>query len=764
MIIFTGNILDLVLSSTPDLITDLRVQEDLMDSDHSCVIFNININLKSSHALPKVVLNFKKANLEELKRTLNYVPWHVAMLDDDLDLNIMKWEDLFWAAVKEFVPTKRIKDKQTPPWIDAEVKALCRKKDRASYKASKSKSQVHIDHFKSLRREVKKLIRLKYQSYLKKLADDVKKEPKKFWNFYSSKTKSRKLPSSIKRDIFDSSPVTSSLDKANLFNNYFQSVFNKDTNEPPPPGSHSTVNVHKHLSHITIDSSEIKSILANLNPSKSPGPDGIPARLLKETAPQLCNSLTILFNKSLNEGLFPSQWKDCNLTPVHKSDHKDIVTNYRGIALLSIISKALERCVHTRIYDHVQDLLYNLQHAFRAKRSCVTQLLKYVDNLAKTMDSGGQTDIIYLDMAKAFDRVPHEKLLYKLEMLGIRNPLLSWIRDYLSNRRHRVMIEGIASDWHKIPSGVPQGSIIGPIFFLIYINDIANDLTVGTTIPLYADDAKCYREIRESVDNRILQNDLFQIQTWSELWGMGFNTNKCKHLCVTRRRNPLDFTYHIGKHELAKVTQEKDLGVMMNSKLTWHDHVINKVATANKILCIIKRSLGRNNTDTDIIRRLYIHLVRPHLEFASEVWSPHQIFLKDMLEAVQRRATRLMVKNKPYKERLQELNLLSLTSRREYLDLVFLYKCMHNYVDSELPNYLELYDLSKCVYQLRNKKLTFKSISARTNSFKFSFFPRVATAWNDLPLDIRECASLSEFKSKLKKYYIVVDSDKVFGR
>ena len=161
---------------------------------------------------------------------------------------------------------------------------------------------------------------------------------------------------------------------------------------------------------------------------------------------------------------------------------------------------------------------------------------------------------------------------------------------------------------------------------------------------------------------------------------------------------------------------------------------------------------------------LYIHLVRPHLEFASEVWSPHQIFLKDMLEAVQRRATRLMVKNKPYKERLQELNLLSLTSRREYLDLVFLYKCMHNYVDSELPNYLELYDLSKCAYQLRNKKLTFKSISARTNSFKFSFFPRVATAWNDLPLDIRECASLSDFKSKLKKYYIVVDSDKVFGR
>ena len=247
--------------------------------------------------------------------------------------------------------------------------------------------------------------------------------------------------------------------------------------------------------------------------------------------------------------------------------------------------------------------------------------------------------------------------------------------------------------------------------------------------------------------------------------------------------------------------------------MTWHDHVINKVATANKILCIIKRSLGRNNTHTDIIRRLYIaakvksarikssvikrtatlkfsrfladyyRKCYVHLEFASEVWSPHQIFLKDMLEAVQRRATRLMVQANDQiscrslrkccalliKELFKsfdskDLNLLSLTSRREYLDLVFLYKCMHNYVDSELPNYLELYDLSKCAYQLRNKKLTFKSISARTNSFKFSFFPRVATAWNDLPLNIWECASLSDFKSKLKKYYIVVDSDKVFGR
>ena len=148
-----------------------------------------------------------------------------------------------------------------------------------------------------------------------------------------------------------------------------------------------------------------------------------------------------------------------------------------------------------KVYNHVEDLLHPDQHAFRKLRSCVTQLVQHVHSLAETLDSGGQTDVIYLDMAKAFDRVPHEKLLYKLEMLGLRNPLLAWIKDYLTNRRHRVIIEGTASDWKRATSGVPQGSIIGPSLFLVYVNDIAENLSADTSIPLYADDAKCSRVI-----------------------------------------------------------------------------------------------------------------------------------------------------------------------------------------------------------------------------------------------------------------------------
>ena len=258
--------------------------------------------------------------------------------------------------------------------------------------------------------------------------------------------------------------------------------------------------------------SEILTTLQSLNPSKSSGPDGIPSRLLKELAPEISSSITCIFNKSLYEGSFPSNWKDC------KADQKDIVSNYRGIALLPILSKVLERHVHTRLYHHVSDFLNVNQHGFRQHRSCVTQLLQFVHSTAKSLDAGIQTDVIYVDMAKAFDKVPHEKLLYKLEMVGVRGQLLAWFRSYLTNRRHRTVIEGYASDRRYVPPGVPQGSIIGPLLFLIFVNDITVNIDADTNMPLYADDAKCFRELLSLDDHDALQKDLYSIEDWSDLY------------------------------------------------------------------------------------------------------------------------------------------------------------------------------------------------------------------------------------------------------
>ena len=244
-------------------------------------------------------------------------------------------------------------------------------------------------------------------------------------------------------------------------------------------------------------------------------------------------------------------------------------------------------------------------------------------------------------MAKAFDKVLHEKLLYKLEMVGVRDP---WFRSYLANKRHRTVIDGFASDWRYVPSGVPQESIIGPLLFLIFINDIADDISTDTSIPLYADDPKCYRKLLDPVDQAILQSGLNTIVHWSELWGMPYNASKCKHFSLTKKQKPLEttnFLAHAG-NVLSKSACEKDLGVLVNSKLSWHDHIVNKVNQAHKVLRLIKRTCGIQ-ANTDVIKKLHINLVRPRLDNASQVWSPHQAYLSNMIEGVQRRATKLMV-------------------------------------------------------------------------------------------------------------------------
>jgi hypothetical protein len=185
------NILDLILTNFPDLIPELSVIESFVDSDHRSVLFKIKTGNNYKSTGKRTVFNYKKADWDELKRTLLYIPWHVAMLDEDINQNLIKCEDLLWAAINEFIPTKQVKNKHTPPWIDREVKNLCRKKDQTSRRALRTKNPAHIERFKQLRRDVKRLINKKYQAYLTTLADSVQSEPKKFWSFYSVKTKSK---------------------------------------------------------------------------------------------------------------------------------------------------------------------------------------------------------------------------------------------------------------------------------------------------------------------------------------------------------------------------------------------------------------------------------------------------------------------------------------------------------------------------------------------------------------------------------------------
>ena len=252
-----NNILDLVFTSTPDLVNDVSASEGFVDRDHRSVTCTIDLNLDRVTPRPKFVLDFKKANLRELQNTLHYIPWDFSLLDNDINTNLSNWEDLFWSAVNEFIPKKKIKDRLTPPWIDKEVKTLCRKKYRASRKALKSKDPKDIEYFKAIRRKCKKLIRSKYNGYLNDLSKQISTNPKKFWNFHSSKTKTRRIPSALIKDENGSQLIIDAFARANLFNDYFNSVFSQLDTEPPPPGLYPIVLYMSELSFITLSTDEV---------------------------------------------------------------------------------------------------------------------------------------------------------------------------------------------------------------------------------------------------------------------------------------------------------------------------------------------------------------------------------------------------------------------------------------------------------------------------------------------------------------------------
>ena len=299
-------------------------------------------------------------------------------------------------------------------------------------------------------------------------------------------------------------------------------------------------------------------------------------RLLKETADQIAPSLTMLLNKSLRLGIFPGDWKLANMVPIFKKGKRDFVENYRPVSLLPVISKVLERCVLAGLRDHISHLIIREQHGFLAGRSCVTQLTSVLHYIGGKLDAGKQIDIIYLDMSKEFDKVDHTELLVRLHQYGITDKLHDWFRSYLQGRKQQVT------------SGVPQGSLLGPILFVLFVDDLPN--TVKTSrVACYAD-TKIFKSIDSFTDCNALQTDLNDLISWPESFGLIFNQSKCKYQCITRKKSPVQPTYIINETPLESCDTEKDLGVWVSSNLTSDKHVTEQCAKANKLLGFVSRA------------------------------------------------------------------------------------------------------------------------------------------------------------------------------
>ena len=504
---------------------------------------------------------------------------------------------------------------------------------------------------------------------------------------------------------------------------------------------------------ITISVAGIDKLLKNLQPNKAAGPDDLRPTVLKELHHEISPILQVIFQVSLNSGILPNDWTKARVSPIFKKGDKAAASNYRPISLTCICCKLMEHIMTSNLVKHLNEhnILFDLQHGFREKRSCETQLVMLVEDLARSLQEGKQTDLVLLDFSKAFDKVNHEKLLYKLYQYGVKGNILGWVRGFLCHRTQTVVVDGDESSEVPVTSGVPQGSVLGPILFLVYINDLPNHVT--SKVRLFADDTALYLSLNKQTDSITLQKDLDNLQVWEHLWDMEFNPSKCQVIQITRARKPLQTNYKLHGQTLEITPHAKYLGITITNKLDWTSHIDNITNKANRSLGFIRRNIKTKHQKTRQVA--YNTLVRPQVEYASCAWDPYSKLHINKLEMVQRRAARWCCNDfSPYSsvsDMVEKLGWQSLQQRRATSRVIMFYKIVYQLVAVEMPPYYSHPTRTSA----RHHSLYFSQISTTKDYYKFSFFPRTIVLWNTLPDSIVTIKDLGSFKTAVTKVPLI---------
>ncbi|MCP4456951.1 MAG: reverse transcriptase family protein, partial [Cytophagales bacterium] len=458
------------------------------------------------------------------------------ILSGDVETAWLSFKDKLSSCADQHIPKIRIGGKTQPPWFDAEIHHACRKKERlhSAYKGEtdpKQRAKKYFE-FSNSRSNFKHRVTEKLSTSFDDV-DDSNLITKKFWSYVKATSSNTRIPELVHLDnIYKNTPV----DQSRLFNTFFYQQFS----EP----SHYDINIEYSPTNdefgIEFSPTRICGILSKLNANKAIGPDKIHGRILKNCAAPISFALSILFNKSYNSGHIPSEWKAALIVPVHKKGSKSDIKNYRPISLTSLVVKVMERIVRDELMLKCSHFLDPRQHGFLPGKSCSTQLVEYCDSLSLSLNKNIRADVIYFDFAKAFDSVNHDLILSKLKtMYGINGRLLKFITSYLYNRTQSVLVNGSVSSSLPVISGVPQGSILGPSLFVLFLNDITSGISDCTEIMMYADDTKIWREMHCEVDFIALQNDINYLLDWAVRNKMKFHSSKCKVLSICSSKPPL---------------------------------------------------------------------------------------------------------------------------------------------------------------------------------------------------------------------------------
>ena len=510
----------------------------------------------------------------------------------------------------------------------------------------------------------------------------------------------------------------------------------------------------------SISNNELLNVIDELKCDKSCGADGVGPHLIKYNKYALCQPLAYIYNMSLMNGIVPEQLKLAKVIPVFKKGETDITSNYRPISLLSIFNKVLEKLVYKRLYNFLlkHNVLYKYQFGFRKNHSTSMALLEVIDNCYKNLDEDKKTVGIYFDLQKAFDTVDHNILLFKLNNYGIRGIMHNWLTSYLKNRQQFTVINGISSSLEYVSCGVPQGSSLGPLLFLLYINDISNAVP-GEKLRLFADDTNLFISSNSYSDLEILANDyLSRMQLWFVSNKLSLNYDKTCYTIFSRSAKSTEnvlLNISINGISINRVNSCKYLGIFIDESLNWCEHINSVYKKILKFVGIFYKL--RNVLPSFCLSMLYNAFVSPHILYGIEVYANTTKTALDKLCKLNNKLLRILL-NKPLLTPINELYramaVLPIPQLHEMQLLVFTHKCL--YASTTLPDIFDKYFVTNTSIHSHNTKhqndlhtpaLNFKSGSRRTAY-------RSSLLWNNLPDNIKLISSLPLFKKHLKCFIL----------
>lgn len=745
----SSNILDLVLTSEENMIDNVSVGEPFGSSDHQIIRFDFIACKESSTLIENKMHDYFKADYEEMREESKIINWEGIVMGVDVEVD---WNSLKLEIAKlrdKYVPYKKNRNSKCK-WVNKSVIKSRRAKNKAwvKYIDSGKREDVYKKYLLKLKK-CSKLSRIAKRNFEQNLAKNVKDNSKSFFSYVRSKQRTKEKVGPLKDkggEIINDDRLA-----ANLLNEYFSSVFTKEnyTNAPLPKQIFQGNMQSDGLLGIEITEVMVANKLEKLDVNKCPGLDDIHPKLLFELRGDLVKPLTKLFNFSIKNGVVPLEWREAGVVPLFKKGKKSEPENYRPVSLTSLICKIIESILKDSILDHLDkfSLINDSQHGFSKGRSCLTNLLVFMEEITYSLDQGNSVDVIYLDFAKAFDKVPYRRLFSKLKSHGIGGNVAQWIEAWLKNRKQKVGLNNKYSDWSSVVSGVPQGSVLGPLLFLIYINDL--DEGIISKLGKFADDTKVARGVSNDREVDILREDLCNIFQWSVDWQMLFNLDKCTVMHLGSK-NP-QCEYKMGNNILKKSKQERDLGVIIDSSGKSTEQCIMAVKKANTVLGMIKRNIIYKSKD--VIMKLYKALVRPKLEYCIQAWCPYLKKDISILERVQKRATKMIegYKDMSYEDRLSNTGLTKLEKRRARGDLIQVFKIIKGIDKVDYRQFFEITDSNRS-HKTRGHNLKIIKVGCKSDIRKHFFSQRVVNAWNGLTQFVVDADTVNSFKNRLDKF------------